>query len=53
MSFFPANERVWSQVSRSVVSIPSNIAKGTGRNADKEFIRFLNIALVSARHRYY
>ena len=29
---------------RAVVSIPSNIAEGQGRNSDKEFIQFLSIA---------
>ena len=32
------------QMRRAVVSIPSNIAKGQGRNSDKEFINFLSIA---------
>lgn len=49
-SSFPANEKygLTSQVNRSVVSIPSNIAEGAGRSSDKEFNQFLNIALGSA-----
>ncbi len=32
------------QMRRAVVSIPSNIAEGNGRSAQKEYIHFLNIA---------
>jgi len=35
-----------NQMQKSSVSIPSNIAEGFGRNHTKDFIRFLNIALV-------
>ncbi len=37
-----------SQISRAVVSIPSNIAKGSGRNSDVEFKRYLEIAMGSS-----
>ena len=33
---------------RSAISIPSNIAEGSGRNSNKEFNHFLAVALGSA-----
>ncbi len=36
------------QLKRAVVSIPSNIAEGSGRNSTKEYIQFLYVALGSA-----
>lgn len=36
------------QVQKSAVSIPSNIAEGSGRDSYKDYKRFLNIAMGSA-----
>lgn len=46
---FPKEEifNVTSQLRRACVSIPTNISEGCGRNSDKEFAQFLNIALGS------
>ena len=43
---FPTEEKfgLTSQIRRSAVSIPSNIAEGAGRNTDGEFKNFLGIA---------
>ncbi|MGE8514704.1 MAG: four helix bundle protein [Chryseobacterium culicis] len=37
-----------SQIKRSAISIPSNIAEGAGRNNDNEFYHFLGIANASS-----
>ena len=46
---FPTEEKfgLTSQLRRSSVSLPSNIAEGAGRKGTKEFIHFLYIALGS------
>lgn len=48
---FPKEEMygLTSQVRRAVVSIPSNIAEGQGREYKKEFYQFLSIAYGSLR----
>ncbi len=42
----PSNEKfnLISQITRSSVSIPSNIAEGWGREGEKSFIQFLKIS---------
>ena len=52
---FPKYERfgLTVQLRRSAVSIPSNIAEGCGRIGEKEFARFLGIALGSASEAEY
>ncbi|PCH53868.1 MAG: four helix bundle protein [Flavobacteriaceae bacterium] len=49
-SALPSDEKygLISQIKRSSVSIPSNIAEGAGRNSNKEFKHFLSIANGSA-----
>ena len=37
-----------AQINRCAVSIPSNIAEGSGRTSKKEFLHFLNIAISSS-----
>ena len=47
---FPKEELfgITSQVRRSAISIPSNIAEGAGRDSKKSFVQFLNVSVGSA-----
>lgn len=48
-SMLPSEEKfgLRSQITRAVVSIPSNIAEGCSRNSEVEFKRFLEISIGS------
>jgi len=52
---FPRDERfgITAQLRRAVVSIPTNIAEGCGRNGDRELARFMVIAAGSASETQY
>jgi len=54
-TYFPKEELygLTSQIRRASSSIPTNISEGCGRNTDKEFNQFLNIALGSANETEY
>lgn len=43
---FPVDEKfsLTSQIRRAAISVPANIAEGTGRNTSKDTIQFLHIS---------
>jgi len=45
-NYFPSEEKfgLLSQIRRSAVSVPSNIAEGAARSGSREFVHFLSIA---------
>lgn len=50
ISHLPTEEKfnLKSQIGRCSVSIPSNISEGSGRDSDKDFIRFIDYSLSSS-----
>ena len=52
---FPAEERfgLTSQLRRESYSVPANIAEGSGRETNKDYLRFLTIALSSLKETEY
>ena len=52
---FPKEEQfnITSQLRRSITSIPTNLAEGCGRGSDKDFKRFVQIAMGSASESEY
>ena len=52
---FPGDERygITSQIRRAAFSAPSNIAEGSGRDTNKEYLRFLVIGLGSLKETEY
>ena len=52
---FPKEEQfnLTSQLRRAITSIPTNLAEGCGRGSDKDFKRFVQIAMGSASEAEY
>lgn len=52
---FPKEELygITSQIRRAVISIPTNIAEGSGKHTEKDFARYLSIAAGSASETEY
>ncbi len=47
---FPSTEKfgIVSQMTRSAVSVPSNIAEGSSRSSEKDYARFIEISIGSS-----
>ena len=54
-SSFPASEKfqLTSQMQRAAYSVPANFSEGCGRDSDRDFNRFVQIALGSAHELEY
>lgn len=52
---FPTEERfgITSQVRRAAYSVPANIAEASGRNTQKDYLRFLSMSLGSLKETEY
>lgn len=52
---FPKEEifGLTAQLRRAAISVPSNIVEGCGRNAEADYLRFLDIAYASSREIQY
>jgi four helix bundle protein len=52
---FPADERfaMTSQLRRAAYSVPANIAEGSGRDSNRDYLRFLYMSLASLKETEY